>query len=161
MGNSAVKEHIETAKKTGVFKLSQERLSEFPVLLYNIKSYLRTLDLSNNKLSVLPSDIGCFVNLKHIILNKNKISLLPDSIGNLQKLESLSVNDNELRGLPGSFSQLKHLKEVSNSKHYLSIYVTVYSCVTPQCQIKCFCLICYYRLLTVKLCYNKCMNRVC
>lgn len=113
MGNSAVKEHCETAKKTGVFKLSQKRLNEFPVVLYNIKSFLRILDLSENRLLALPSDIGNFENLKHLKLNKNRLALLPDSISSLQKLESLSVCDNEIRGLPQTLSTLQHLKEVS------------------------------------------------
>ena len=113
MGNNAVKEHCETAKKTGVFKLSQKRLSEFPDVLYGIKSHLRILDLSENRLNSLPTDIGTFEKLKHLKVNKNKLGLLPESLGHLQKLESLSVCDNEIRGLPQSLSNLTHLKKVS------------------------------------------------
>lgn len=113
MGNSAVKQHYETAQKTGVFKLSQTKLSEFPTRLYELKSVLRTLDLSENKLSTIPSEIGTFEQLKHLRLSKNRLTSLPDSIGRLSKLESLSVCDNDLRSLPQSVSQLSHLKQVS------------------------------------------------
>lgn len=124
MGNSAVKEHCETAKKTGVFRLSQKRISEFPADLYNIKSYLRILDLSDNRLTTLPSNIDYFENLKHLKVNKNRLALLPENIGRLQKLENLSVCDNEIRGLPQSLLNLTRLKEVSNIKNLSSICIT-------------------------------------
>ena len=114
MGNSAVKQHYETAQKTGVFKLSQQKLSEFPTRLYDLKSVLRTLDLSENKLSTIPSEIGSFEQLKHLKLSKNRLASLPDSIGRLGKLESLSVCDNLLKSLPQSVAQLSHLKQVRN-----------------------------------------------
>lgn len=114
MGNSAVKQHYETAHKTGVFKLSQQKLAEFPVRLFELKAVLRTLDLSENKIITVPPDIGLFENLKHLKLNKNRIGSLPETISKLKKLESLSACDNELKGVPLSFSQLTHLKQVSS-----------------------------------------------
>ncbi|KAL0275499.1 UNVERIFIED_CONTAM: hypothetical protein PYX00_003329 [Menopon gallinae] len=120
MGNSAIKQHYDTAHKTGVFKLSQQKLTEFPVRLFELKSVLRTLDLSENKIILIPPDIGLFENLKHLKLNKNRISALPENICKLKKLESLSVCDNELKGIPNSFSQLAHLKQVHLSGNNLS-----------------------------------------
>ena len=112
MGNSAVKQHYETAQKTGVFKLSQQKLTEFPTRLYDLKTVLRTLDLSENKIAVIPNDIGSFELLKHLKLSKNRLNALPDNIGRLSKLESLTVSDNLLRSIPESVSQLSHLKQV-------------------------------------------------
>lgn len=122
MGNSAIKQHYETAQKTGVFKLSQQKIDEFPTKLYELRPVLRTLDLSENKLSTVPPDIGSFEHLKHLKLSKNRISFIPDTIGKLRKLESLSICDNELSSLPQSVSQLSHLKQVKQSSVMLFFF---------------------------------------
>ena len=63
MGNKAVKQHFETAEKTGVLKISQKRLKEFPIQLRENEKLknLRTLDLSENHFVVIPAQIGSLV----------------------------------------------------------------------------------------------------
>ncbi|KAK7793298.1 hypothetical protein R5R35_007623 [Gryllus longicercus] len=126
MGNSGLKQHYETAKKTGVLKISQEKLTEFPSNLKQLESVLRTLDLSDNKLSTLPSDIGSFKLLKHLNINKNRLESLPVEIGNLTKLESLSVCSNKLTTLPSEISKLLNLKQVYLSDNALSEFPLVF-----------------------------------
>ncbi|MCP4107686.1 MAG: AAA family ATPase [Desulfobacteraceae bacterium] len=70
------------------------------------------LNLSNNKLSSLPSSIGNFINLKQLIIQNNRLSLLPREIGNLKKLQILNLSNNQLTFLPplvGNFINLKQL----------------------------------------------------
>ncbi|PSN45158.1 Leucine-rich repeat-containing protein 57 [Blattella germanica] len=112
MGNSGLKQHYETAKKTGVLKISQKKLTEFPTSLKQLEPLLRTLDLSENRFTSLPNEIGSFKLLKHLNLNDNKLSSLPDSVGELNKLESLSLCTNRLISLPHSLSNLSNLKQV-------------------------------------------------
>lgn len=87
MGNNAVKQHFETAQRTGVLKISQKRLKvrqrsefrnfqilikfffflqEFPPQLREFPNVLRTLDLSENHFVTVPELIGRFTLLKHL-----------------------------------------------------------------------------------------------
>ncbi|KAF6351648.1 hypothetical protein mRhiFer1_010152 [Rhinolophus ferrumequinum] len=76
MGNSALRAHVETAQKTGVFQLKDRGLTEFPSELQKLTSNLRTIDLSNNKIESLPPMIiGKFILLKSLSLNNNKLSM--------------------------------------------------------------------------------------
>lgn len=114
MGNS-IKLHLETAQKTGACQLSKSNLREFPSELVKIAKVLRTLDLSENSISHLPTSIGNFENLKYFSMNQNKLGSLPSLFGKLQKLETLSLNTNLLTSLPPSFDQLRHLRTLSLS----------------------------------------------
>lgn len=101
MGNSALKSHLETSQKTGVFQLTGKGLLEvrgppvhhshrnnpsfcrhaddlfvvqFPEELQRLTGNLRTVDLSGNKIEVLPAAIGNFQQLKSLTLNANRLS---------------------------------------------------------------------------------------
>nr|XP_020762414.1 leucine-rich repeat-containing protein 57 isoform X1 [Odocoileus virginianus texanus] len=120
MGNSALRAHVETAQKTGVFQLKDRGLTEFPSELQKLTSNLRTIDLSNNKIESLPPVVlGKFTLLKSLSLNNNKLTALPDELCNLKKLETLSLNNNQLRELPSTFGQLSALKTLSLSGNQL------------------------------------------
>lgn len=94
MGNKAVKQHFDTAEKTGVLKISNRRLKvcenikyymkicvfvkkycyhisislfqDFPPQLRTMNPVLRTLDLSENCYVSIPDQIGTFTLLKHL-----------------------------------------------------------------------------------------------
>ncbi|XP_006004816.1 leucine-rich repeat-containing protein 57 [Latimeria chalumnae] len=119
MGNKAVKAHIDTAQKTGVFQLTGKGLTEFPDDLQCLLGNLRTMDLSNNKLETLPPLIGDFSSMKNLALNNNKLRELPVEICKLKKLEILYMNGNNLTRLPADFSKLSSLKTVGLSGNQL------------------------------------------
>ncbi|XP_039393459.1 leucine-rich repeat-containing protein 57 isoform X1 [Mauremys mutica] len=119
MGNSALKAHLETAQKTGVFQLTGKGLSEFPEDLQKLASNLRTIDLSNNKIEILPPLMGKFSVLKSLALNNNKLTALPEELCKLKKLETLHLNGNHLTQLPATFGQLLALKTLSLSGNQL------------------------------------------
>ncbi|KAL3278459.1 hypothetical protein HHI36_013780 [Cryptolaemus montrouzieri] len=119
MGNSSMKQHIETAQKTGVLKVSQGKLSEFPPVFRQLEGNLRTLDLSENKFLLLPEEISRFTQLKHLNLQKNKLAKIPDCIGALTKLETFNASQNNLSILPRTLSNLIHLKQVYLSSNHL------------------------------------------
>lgn len=113
MGNSALKSHLETSQKTGVFQLTGKGLPEFPEELQRLTGNLRTVDLSNNKIEVLPASIGNFLQMKSLTLNCNRLTSLPCEIGKLKKLETLLLNGNQLQQLPATIGQLKALRTLS------------------------------------------------
>lgn len=115
MGNSALKAHLETAQKTGVFQLTGKGLLEFPEDLQRLTSNLRTIDLSDNKIESLPQMMGAFSALKNLNLNHNKLSVLPAELCKLKKLETFHLNNNRLTRLPADFGQLSALKTLSLS----------------------------------------------
>lgn len=119
MGNSGLKQHIETAQKTGVLKVSQGKLNEFPPAFRLLEGNLRTLDISDNKFVVLPNEISRFMQLKHLNMSKNRLSKIPDCIGALTKLETLNASHNNLSSLPRTLSNLINLKQVDLSENHL------------------------------------------
>lgn len=126
MGNKVVKQHFETAQKTGVLKISQQRLQEFPPHMRNFPNVLRTLDISENRFVTLPDDIGRFTLLKHLNVNDNKLTELPAVIGQLIKLETLNAMSNMLVSIPREFANLKHLKQVHLNNNNLTQFPTMF-----------------------------------
>jgi Leucine-rich repeat (LRR) protein len=121
MGNS-IKPHLENASKTGVCNLSNQSLTEFPEGLQKLNATLRTLNLSDNKLSVLPACIGQFRQLKMLNISNNRISSLPVEMGSMSKLETLHAANNQLTSLPATVTQLSALKEVSLAGNQLRVF---------------------------------------
>lgn len=72
----------------------------------NIQNSLCLLDLSNNKLQVLPLQICELFNLVTLKLDHNELKELPPTIGRLKSLKYLTASNNQLTSLPASFLQL-------------------------------------------------------
>jgi len=113
MGNKQMKQHLETAQKTGVLKISLQRLQEFPPQLKTYPNVLKTLDLSENRFERIPDEVSRFTLLKHLNLSGNKLTELPEVIGELAKLEVLLVMDNYLVKIPKTISNCNNLKTVN------------------------------------------------
>lgn len=120
MGSSGLRQHYETAKKTGTLKLSQRELGEFPHDLRALAPLLRTLDLSENKFTRIPDDIGNFTLLKQLNISHNKLITLPETLGALIKLESLNASSNQIRSIPWSVSKLTRLKYINLSDNQIT-----------------------------------------
>jgi len=121
MGNQGLRQHIETSGKTGVFHLSKAKLQHFPAELASIVAVLRSIDLSDNKIVIIPEGIGSFINLKHLNLSHNHIDVIPDQIGALVKLETLSLSSNRIRAIP-SLSKLQKLRDVNLSENAITAF---------------------------------------
>lgn len=122
MGNaSSLKNHVETSKKTGVLNLSDSRLKHYPNDIDVLHPHLRTLELSKNKLKILPKSIGQFKELKVLNVSNNSLESLPQEINGLSKIETLQVNCNLLKSLP-TFNNLTFLRRVSLGDNRLSVF---------------------------------------
>ncbi|XP_055677575.1 leucine-rich repeat-containing protein 57 [Lutzomyia longipalpis] len=126
MGNKAVKQHFETAQKTGVLKISQMRLQEFPSPLKTFPNVLKTLDISENRFTSLPPDLGKFTLVKSLNVSGNRIEALPEVLGLLIKLETLNACNNLLRHISPALGKLKNLKQVNLSNNQLSEFPTMF-----------------------------------
>lgn len=112
MGNSGLKQHYETAAKTGVLQLADQKLKETPDEVLELCDILRNLNLSKNKLTCLPEEISKFKHLKQLNLEMNKLDTLPNSLINVKKLELLNVSNNYILSLPQGFGNLSNLKQI-------------------------------------------------
>ncbi|XP_055607538.1 leucine-rich repeat-containing protein 57 [Uranotaenia lowii] len=122
MGNKQVKQHFETAQKTGVLKISQMRLDEFPSALKTFPNVLKTLDLSENRFSELPDEIRKFNLLKHLNVSGNRLIALPEAIGTLIKLETINAMNNLIISIPGEIANCKNLKQINLSNNQISVF---------------------------------------
>uniref|UniRef100_A0A061S5D8 Leucine-rich repeat family protein n=1 Tax=Tetraselmis sp. GSL018 TaxID=582737 RepID=A0A061S5D8_9CHLO len=127
---------------TGIVPLRDARLQDFPIFVKELGDKIKTLDVTNNRLTevppsieanynitrlilaknaimTLPPQIGALSNLKILTLDSNRLTGLPRAICGLEKLEVLSVNANELNSLPEEIGQLRRLKVLSISHNKL------------------------------------------
>lgn len=88
-------------------------------------SKLQSLDLSNNKISALPSDFWSLNTLKNLNLSFNKISgSFPSNVGNFGQLESLDISHNNFSGaIPEAVDSLVSLRvlNLDNNGFQMSI----------------------------------------
>lgn len=126
MGNTQVKQHFETAQKTGILKISLMRLTEFPTPLKNFPNTLKSLDISENRFVTLPADIAKFTLLKTLNLSSNKIEALPDEMGVLIKLENLNASNNMILYLTPKLANLRHLKQVLLSNNQITAFPSMF-----------------------------------
>jgi len=122
MGNKqgTLGHHLETASKTGALAFPDKKLEQFPEELQRVSGNLRTMDLSNNRITGLPSSIANFKSLKTLNLSGNRLTSLPPGIGQLQKLETLILSGNLIRNLPSEIANLKNLKEIDLSSNKIT-----------------------------------------
>jgi Leucine-rich repeat (LRR) protein len=100
--------------------LTHNKLSVLPSEIGQLQN-LTSLSLSHNKLSVLPSEIGQLQSLTSLFLSYNKLSILPSEIGQLQSLTSLDLSDNKLSVLPSEIGQLQSLTLLNLNSNKLSV----------------------------------------
>ncbi|PKU68299.1 LRR repeats and ubiquitin-like domain-containing protein [Dendrobium catenatum] len=141
---------------TGIVALRDSNLKVLPDEVLDVNNNVRTIDLTNNNVSVLPPDISRLVQLQRLILannvlqslpntvaslrslkiltlDGNKISILPDELGSLYKLEQLSVSGNLLTFLPDTIGKLHNLSLLNVSSNKLrSLPPSIGSCIALE-----------------------------
>ena len=84
--------------------MSWNKLTELPTEIGDLKE-LRILDVSNNQLVSLPTNIQKLNQLEGLYFSGNKLTELPSEIGDLKELRWLDVSGNPLT------SDAKHVLE--------------------------------------------------
>ncbi|BAY24777.1 Miro domain-containing protein [Calothrix sp. NIES-2100] len=112
---------IEQAAIKGVTELdlSGNRLTALPPEIGQLVN-LRSLNLWGNRLRSLPGELGQLVNLQSLNLYNNRLRSLPGEFGQLVNLQSLNLYNNQLRSLPGEFVQLVNLQTLDLDRNELS-----------------------------------------
>ena len=114
-------EVIHKAVRKGAISLdlSYNRLSRLPPEIGQLVR-LQSLNLGFNQLSQLPPEIGQLTNLQSLDLRSNQLSQLPPEIGQLVRLQSLNLSDNQLSQLPPEIDQLTNLQSLDLRFNQLS-----------------------------------------
>jgi Leucine-rich repeat (LRR) protein len=102
---SALEQIIEKARidRSTTLDLSENNIVEIPSNICDL-THLTCLHLWGNKITRLPDNIGNLYNLKELFLCEN-----PESIGNLTNLYDLNISNNQLVNLPESIQNLSSL----------------------------------------------------
>jgi len=102
--------------------LSGTDLREIPSGIFLRSQTIESLILQNNKLTILPENIGNLTKLKIIKLDHNLLTCLPNEIANLQFLENISIASNKLVTFPIQLCRLgKTLKSLNLSDNLISV----------------------------------------
>lgn len=91
--------------------ISNNKLLELPTEIKTLKK-LNYLYINGNQLSRLGSNLSCLTNLKVLDLSRNAISNIPDSFGNFRELEYLNLSGNCIKILPLCVISLPSLKKL-------------------------------------------------
>ena len=114
-----VKQLIES-KNLISLDLSEQGLTKVPAYVFE-RTDLQSLDLSNNNLTgALQGEIRFLRNLKTLDLSGNKFSGIPAEVGQLKNLETLDLSNNLLTGLPYELGNLSNLKILDVSGNHYS-----------------------------------------
>ncbi len=89
-------------------------LSSLPPVFHlpNFATRLFSLNLADNRLTTLPSAIGCLQMLEVLNLSCNPFVALPPALWELSALKKLSLNNTDLRVLPDAIERLRELREL-------------------------------------------------
>ena len=94
-------------------------MSELPQAIAEL-SNLTVLSVSNNQLSVLPSNIKHLKERRRLYLNSSQLTTLPDDIGELKELEWLDVCKSKLTVLSPHIKHLNKLRVLLLSEDQLT-----------------------------------------
>ncbi|XP_052211292.1 LRR repeats and ubiquitin-like domain-containing protein At2g30105 isoform X2 [Diospyros lotus] len=111
-------EGLTSLKSLTVLSLSQNHLKSLPSALGSL-SCLRELDVANNNITCLPTEIGCLTQLQVLKANNNRLYNVPASIGECTALLEVDLMANLLVELPETFGNLQNLKALYLSNNGL------------------------------------------
>ncbi len=98
--------------------LSSKNLNSFNASSISNKNQIKILNLSNNNLKSLPSEIGEFVNLEELYLDNNILEgAIVAEIRKMTHLKILSAKNNNLTGIPAEIGQLSNLYSIDFSNN--------------------------------------------
>ncbi|KAF0987077.1 hypothetical protein HZS_983, partial [Henneguya salminicola] len=120
MGQSTSEALISRALKTGILNVSGQNYKTIPDTFCQLKSTLRSVDLSNNRIQKIPDFINKFSNLSIFIIFSNCIKQLPETINQCSALKKLDVSKNLLITIPSTLGSLCSLTILNVSENRLT-----------------------------------------
>ena len=82
-------------------------LKTFPIEIFDLADSLEVLNLSNNKLSVLPDDFGRLKKLRILFLSENEFKEIPEVLAQCPELTMIGFKSNQISLFPENALPLK------------------------------------------------------
>ena len=143
-------EQLRRGELKGIKRLQlSESLAEFPEEIYQLADSLEVLDLSNNRLRDLPSDLTRLKHLKIFFASNNLFEHVPDVLGDMPNLEMIGfkhnrieyvseqclpkqtrwliLTDNCLKALPDNIGELSRLEKFALAGNQLTALPTSFA----------------------------------
>uniref|UniRef100_G3NBF2 Leucine rich repeat containing 40 n=1 Tax=Gasterosteus aculeatus aculeatus TaxID=481459 RepID=G3NBF2_GASAC len=107
-------ELFDAATDQGVttVNFSKNQLTSIPPRLIELSASLSDLNLAFNRLTCCSPDVCKFLQLMHMDLRNNQLTDLPSEMKNLNKLRSITLNYNRFKSFPGVLYQIVSLETV-------------------------------------------------
>lgn len=96
-------------------QLSYQKIEIIPATI-NVLINLKSIRMESCGINVIPEQLCDLIDLENINLADNHINIIPKEISFLRKLTILSLNRNEIKSLPSEFYTLTNLTEL-NLRH--------------------------------------------
>ncbi|KAJ8485412.1 hypothetical protein OPV22_017897 [Ensete ventricosum] len=112
-GGDSSANRIARWRSTGIVALRDSKLRALPSEVLVVDSFVRTLDLTNNKINEVTQEISRLVNMQRLVLADNLIESLPTTIGVLRCLKVLILDGNRVTNLPDELGSLYRLERLS------------------------------------------------
>ncbi|HVX01478.1 MAG TPA: leucine-rich repeat domain-containing protein [Candidatus Babeliaceae bacterium] len=74
---------------------------------------LKTLNLSNNHLTIIPNDFFELTSLEELDLSKNCLTTISNKIAQLKNLKNLNISYNQINQIPRKIAHLIHLRALN------------------------------------------------
>jgi Leucine-rich repeat (LRR) protein len=120
-----VVQRLNTAKEEqdGTLDLSQCQLTQLPdavfLLMKNVS--LSSCNLSGNLIQKIPAKLAInFCLIKELDLSNNRISMLPGEMTNCTQLESIDISSNSFVTLPPVLAEMPSIKKIIARKNYMA-----------------------------------------
>ena len=92
---------LKSGELIGVQRLKiSEKLTSFPLEILSLADSLEILDLSDNQLTTLPSELTQLKKLKIIFASNNLFTVLPEVLGCCENLEMVGFKSNQIEHVP-------------------------------------------------------------
>lgn len=88
--------------------------------LQGLDKTVKILDFGQRKFSVIPSELGSFLELQELYAWENRIVTIPHEISLLKNLRIVVLNSNKISAFPGALCQLLHLTDLHFARNKLS-----------------------------------------
>mmetsp|Transcript_1550 Transcript_1550/g.3595 ORF Transcript_1550/g.3595 Transcript_1550/m.3595 type:complete len:956 (+) Transcript_1550:363-3230(+) len=104
----------------------------------NVRDFpnLTRLELYNNKITSIETDIGRFTTLRELDIEDNIIDFLPTEIGKLEGLQRLFISENNIPMIPTEIGLLSNLEILQTSKNSLGLMPTEIGKLTSLFQLQ-------------------------